>query len=163
VPALDVAKESGAGGLVVIGQSVAASATALLLANSRAEFPIVAVKPPGFGQDGRRGALEDLAILTGGRALLRGAGGPLRSRRAGELGLARRVWATTRQFGIVCGRGDAAAIRAHVGRLANYRDRATRAEERSRAKERIGAFHGVSSTLWIGGRSQPDVTQRLDA
>lgn len=161
-PALHAARSSGAGGLAVVAKSISADALAILAANGSADFPIVAVRSPGLSEDDRRGALQDLAVMTGGRAFLDEAGDRLGAISASDLGRARRIWATPQQFGIVSGGGDARAVRAHIGQLASRHDRAANPEERRQAAHRLGKFHGVSSTIWVGADSVLAASGRIE-
>jgi chaperonin GroEL len=160
--ALEAALSSGAGGLVVIAESITERATALLHANNRPDCRIVAVKPPGFGELGRQVALQDLAILTGGRVFWQAAGDRLGRVQPADLGRARQAWATTQQFGIVSGQGDPRAIHRHAADLEKRYDQAVDNEERQKIQERLGVLHGVSATLWIGGDSDLGAKNRLE-
>lgn len=153
LPALEAALASNARGLVVISDSISERAVALLMANSRPNFPIVAVKPPGFGEAGRRAALDDLATLTGGRVFWSEAGDRLDRLQPADLGRARIAWATMQHVGIVAGQGDALAIRRRVEELERRYDDAVDNEERDKIQARLGSYHGVAATLWVGGDS----------
>lgn len=161
-PALEAALTSGAHGLVVTAQSISAQAMSLLTANNRPGFPMIAVRVPGFGETGRRAALEDLALMTGGRVFWKAAGDSLGAIRMADLGRARRAWVDPQHFGIVSGQGDARAIRLHIDQLTCFYDQAMDANERTWARERLQAFHGVAATLWVGGDSDIGSKNRLE-
>lgn len=162
VPALEAALASGAGGLAIVADSISDRAVSLLYANSRPAFPIIAVKPSGFGEEGRRAALQDLALLTGGRIFWEEAGDRLGLLRQSDLGRVRRAWATVQQFGIVSGQGDPRAIRCRINELERRYDRSVDREEQGEIQERLGAFHGVAATLWVGGDSDLGAKIRLE-
>ena len=162
LPVLEAAMASGARGLVITAKAISPRATSLLIANSRPEFPIVAAKIPGFGAEGRTAALQDLALLTGGRVFWEAAGDRLGSIRMADLGRARQAWVDPQHFGIVSGQGDARAVRAHIDGLAAFYDQSVAPSEREWARERLQAFHGVSTTVWVGGDSDTGVKRRLD-
>src|SRR6476646_7568099 len=120
----------------------------LLTANNRPDFPIIAARVPGFGESGRRAALEDLALMTGGRVFWKAAGDRLAAIRMAELGRARRAWVDPQHLGIVSGQGDARRIRLHIDQLTAFYDQAVDANERTWARERLQSFHGVAATVW---------------
>jgi len=161
-PALETAFNSGAGGLIVIAKTVSEQALSMLRANSRPDFPIVAVKPPGFGDEAQRAALQDLAVLTGGRVFWGEAGDRLGLIRMAHLGRTRTAWVDPRHFGIVSGQGDAREIRMRIKALTAYFDQCEEPAARDAARLRLHAFHGVAATLWVGGDSDIGAKNRLE-
>ena len=161
-PALGAAMTSGAQGLVVIAKSISARAVSLLMANSRPEFPVVAVKIPGFGEEGRRATLEDLALMTGGRVFWEAAGDRIELIRMADLGRARQARIDPQHFGIVSGQGNARAIRVRIDQMSKFYDHSVDSKERAWARERLQSFHGISSTVWVGGDSDLGAKGRLD-
>lgn len=150
---------SGAGGLLVIAQSIAPPLAGLLHANSDpGTFPIVAVKPPVHAP---RGTLEDLALMTGGRVFHREAGDSLRGFTAGDLGSARTAWATRQQFGVTGGQGEPHAIRHRVDDLQRTHRQTTDKEAEADILRRLGVFQGTSATVWVGARSDLEATTRM--
>lgn len=155
---LTAVRETGAHGLIILAKSISTEVKALLHANSNHQtFPIVAVKAPPRKE---REALEDLAVMTGGRLFLSGAGDTLTGVTADSFGQARAGWATAKQFGLIGGQGDAQAIRAHVTALANALRRGPRDETRESLVERLGRFQGASATLWIGAATDSESKHR---
>jgi chaperonin GroEL len=162
VPLLAQAQAHGIQSLVIMVNSLADDGVAFLLRVNREveNFHVLAVKTPGSGFDEQRAALEDLALLTGGRPLLRAAGDSLRTMKIEQLGRARRIWASRKQFGIVGGNGDARALRAHLATLRSAFKHANDAAQRKRLQGRIGKLLGGSATLLIGGLSEHDIDAR---
>ena len=135
-----------------------------ILAASREpeKLRVIAVKTPGMDSSDQAAALEDLAVLTGGRPLLRAAGDSLRAIKREHLGRARRIWASREHLGVIGGQGDARALRAHITMLRNAFNHATDAGLRKRLQERIGKLLGGSATLYIGGLSTHDINARKE-
>jgi chaperonin GroEL len=157
------AKAAGFGSLLVIAYEYSTSVLALLIANSSDEFPIVAVKTPGGTPDERGAALLDLVKLTGGQAFLPSAGHEtLVGLTGGDLGRARSAWATTQSFGIVGGKGNARALRAHIADLRAAYRAAESVEDRQALQERIGKLMGGSARLHIGGITESAILARRE-
>lgn len=94
IPLLDDAAAAGVSSLLLVARRVSERALGLLLhPRNQERLRVVAVKTPGLGDDQQANALEDLAVLSGARPLLRAAGDRLERARAGDLGQARRAWA----------------------------------------------------------------------
>jgi chaperonin GroEL len=117
-PLLRLVDQEQIGQLLLLCREVSEPVTAALLAAGRALQPcrIVAVKAPD-AVTGQAAMLNDIAVLTGGRTLLGAAGDSLRRIKPADLGRARRAWADEEFFGVISGKGDARAVRAHVAAL----------------------------------------------
>src|SRR4029450_1840307 len=100
--------------LLLVAASFSDRALSVLLAN-REKMQVVAVKAPAIDALTRGGALEDLSLLTGGRAFFQAAGETLNSVRPADLGHARRTWARLDNFGMSGGKGDPRRRRRDVG------------------------------------------------
>ncbi len=157
---LTTVRETGAGGLIILAKSISTEVKALLHANSNLQaFPVVAVKSPPHKE---REALEDLAVMTGGRLFLSGAGATLTGVTADSFGQARTGWATGKQFGLIGGQGDVQAIRAHVAALANALRSSPRDETSQSLVERLGRFQGASATIWVGASTDSEGKHRTN-
>lgn len=158
MPALVVAAGAGCKALVIVANRLSERALGLLLLNrQQLGFNVVAVHTPEYSES-QVGALEDLAILTGGRPFLKATGDTLRHLKPGDLGFARRAWVDFRTFGLIGGQGDPRALRQHVATLRAAHTRADQSSARKKFQERIGRLMGGTATLWIG-----DVTERAIA
>jgi len=124
---------------------------------------VVAAKSPGATASDRAAALEDIAVLTGGRAFVREAGYTgFDSVKFEDLGRARRVWVDRHYLGVIGGRGDPRALRQHLVRLRNAFNRTDDRDERKKLRERIGKLMGGSATLWIGGLTETEIAARKE-
>ena len=105
--------------LLVIAEEVSPAAVVSLLAwRDKGGAPVAAIHPPEYG-NWRKSALEDLAILTGGRVIARDLGGSIANAQLRDLGRARQVRVASNQTVISAGAGDPeliAARRAQVAR-----------------------------------------------
>jgi chaperonin GroEL len=145
----------------MIANEISEKALSPLLAASRnpAQFRAIAVKAP-TDIDGQAALLQDLSVLTGGRAVLSAAGDTLSGVRLENLGRARRAWATMEHFGVVAGKGSPRALRAHIAQLRAAVEGAQDSPARQKIRERIGKLIGGSAVLWVGGISEPEIKAR---
>jgi chaperonin GroEL len=164
LPVLEMASGAGIRALLIIATQLSSGVTALLLSASREpeRFQVIATKTPGMTSTDQAMVMEDLAILTGGRPLLKVAGHTLNGVRLEDLGRARRVWADRTYAGIVGSRGDPRALRAHVAGLRSAFERATDQDLRQKLQGRIGRLMGGSATLWIGGTTEGQIQARRE-
>jgi chaperonin GroEL len=162
VPALEAAAQAGRRSLLVIAAHLAPAAIALLLLNSRdpERFQAVAVRTPGPERSDEIAALEDLAVLTGGRPFVQAAGDTLTGVTAADLGRARRVWVDRERFGVIGGRGDPRRLRTHVAALRQALALSHDADTRRRLQERIGQLMSGVATLRVGGPTEVEIETR---
>ncbi len=162
-PALELAIRSKIPALLIVAQKVSQSVIHFLLANKDPDrFQAVVVRTPGSVKEQRADALQDLAILTGGRPFIQVAGDTLDRIEAKDLGRARRVWAHYKQFGIIGGKGDPRALRQHISSLRRAYDYTDTVQDREALQKRIGKLMGGTATLWIGGATEMEVNARVE-
>ncbi len=162
-PALELALRAKIGALLIVAEKISDSAIAFLLANKKPEqFQVIAVQTPGHGREEQAAALEDLAILTGGRPFISVAGHTFHSIKLEHFGRARRAWADTRNFGIVGGQGQPRGLREHIARLRTAYNGTEDTARRGKLLTRIGKLMGGSATLWIGGASELEINERQE-
>jgi len=158
LPALEVCSAAGERNLMVIAPEVRDPAIALMVVNrDKGAFDsIVAAKAPLFGAQ-MRAVVEDLAVITGGRAILEGRADSLERVTVDDLGRARQVWITHSHFGVLGGRGDKAAIRERI-RQAKLELRGVDDDEwvRERIRERIGKLAGLAAIIKVGAPTPSD-------
>jgi chaperonin GroEL len=163
VPLLQMAQQAGLRKLVVMVQKMSGSAIALLLANNNpARFQMVAVETPFGFTPKQRGMMEDLALLTGGRAIVVESGEGLDTVKPADLGRVRKAWADRGYFGIIGPRGDPHALRSHLTDLRAAYGQATDVDAREELRERIGRLTTGSATLWVGATTEPELLLRKD-
>lgn len=162
-PALELALRNKISALLIVADKLSDNVIGFLQANKKPDqFQVIAVRTPGNGSEEQMAALEDLAVLTGGRAFIRVAGDTLERIKASDFGRARRVWADQRNFGIIGGKGNSRALRQHIAALRNAFESAEEIVVRDRLRARIGKLLGGSATLWIGGPTELDINARKE-
>lgn len=159
LPVIALAIEANIRSLLIVAGKLSDGAIALLLANNDPEkFQAIAVKTPGWGKDEQAAALEDLAVLTGGRPFINVAGDTFSQVNLEDFGRARRVWADLRNFGIIGGEGNPRALRQHIASLRVSFERTDKPVLRERLRARIGKLMGGSAVLWVGGATELEIT-----
>ena len=126
----------------------------------QAKIHAIAVKIQPAQASVQAADLEDMAMLTGGRPLLRIAGQTLRGVKLEDLGQARSVWADKTNFGLSRGKGDARRLRAHIAGLRAAYRQTDDADTQANLLARIGKLMGGSATLWVGGAAESEIKAR---
>jgi len=164
LPAVEVMVQSGIRSVLLLANKLSDSALGLLMVNQAADkFKIIAVKTPGLTSDDQQAALEDLAILTGGRPFLKMAGDTLQRIELEDFGRARRAWADhSFYFGVSGGKGNPRTLREQIARLrAGYRVAEDQAL-RKKLQQRIGKLMGGSATLYVGAATEAEFNARTE-
>jgi chaperonin GroEL len=160
-PLLQTANEAKVNGLVLVARNLSDKVISLLVAHNKMDkFKIMALKLPGLSATERMTSLDDLSILTGATPFLKITGDSIERVSTKHLGSARRVWADSRQFGIVGGGGQPIKLRQHLQTLKTHHQRADDVEEIKALQERIANLMNGSVTLWVGGFTRPEIDTR---
>jgi len=164
VPIVSMVVKAGVKSLLILSRTLSDEASAVVLYSNKKndKLKIVVTKTPGLTPVEVAGVLEDLSILTGGRALRRSAGETLDSLKIEDLGRARKAWADRYNFGIIGGQGDPRAIRTHIAAMRQAFNGASDAEVRKILRERLGKLLGGSATLWVGSSTGQDIKLRKE-
>jgi len=164
IPAVELIVRSGTRSVLLIANKLSDSVIGLLLANQAADkFKIVAVKTPGLTSDDQLAALEDLAILSGGRPFFKASGDTLNNIKLEDLGRTRKAWADQRfYFGVSGGKGNPRRLREHLAQLRAGHRVAEDQALRKKLQERIGKLMGGSATLHIGAATESELNARKE-
>ena len=147
--------------LLIIADEVApACVVSLLNWREKAGVAVAAIHPPEYGH-WRKAALEDLAILTGGRVIARDLGGSIAAVQLRDLGSARQVRVSSNQTVVSAGNGDPALIAARRTQVARQYELAPENIERDKIKERLAKLSGGTAVLLAGGATPVEQKRRL--
>lgn len=162
VPVMRAALQANTRALVIVARTLSEKVTGFLATNKQtSKFHAIAVKTPGVQVDDQAFALEDLAVLTGGRPLVKAAGQTLESLKPDDLGYARKAWASRTNLGVIGGKRDVPRLRQQIADLrAALNDENDDSEKRKKTRLRVGRLMGASVTLRIGGTTDSEIKFR---
>ncbi len=147
--------------LLVIAEEVAPVCVVGLLSwRDKGGPAVAAIHPPEYGH-WRKAALEDLAILTGGRVIARDLGGTITGVQLRDLGQARHVRISSNQTVVTAGGGDPVAIAARRQQVQRQHELAPENIERDKIKERLSKLSGGTAVLLAGGATPVEQKRRL--
>jgi chaperonin GroEL len=160
-PVVELARKLNIRSLLIVAKEFSDSTIASILLNSDPEKgQIAAVKLPGYDQNEESWALQDLAVLTGGRPFLKAGGDTFERMKREDFGFARRTWADRFTFGIVGGKGDPRKLRTHITQLRNACEEAEETVLYEKLRARVGKLMGGTAVLWVGGQSELEIENR---
>src|SRR6201994_1804628 len=143
--------------LVIIAEDVDGDALATLVVNKlRGSLKVAAVKAPGFG-DRRKAMLEDIAKLTGGKAITEDLGIKLENVKLEDLGRAKRITIDKDNTTIVEGKGDAKAIEGRVKEIRSQIEKTTSDYDREKLQERLAKLVGGVAVIKVGAATETEM------
>ncbi len=146
--------------LLVIAEEVEGEALATLVVNKlRGTLNACAVKAPGFG-DRRKAMLEDIGVLTGGKALMEETGIKLEGVRLEDLGRAKRVTVDKDNTTIIDGAGTQKTIEGRIKQLRNQIEETTSDYDREKLQERLAKLAGGVAVIKVGAATETEMKEK---
>src|SRR5438477_321728 len=146
--------------ILILSEDIEGEALATLVINKlRGTFRCAAVKAPGYG-DRRKAMLEDIAVLTGGRAIFEDLGIQLENVQLRDLGRAKKVKIDKDNTTVIEGAGKKADIQGRIGLIQRELEKSTSDYDKEKLSERIAKLSGGVAKINVGAATESEMKEK---
>jgi chaperonin GroEL len=146
--------------IMIISEEVEGEALATLVINKlRGAFKCAAVKAPGYG-DRRKAMLEDIAILTGGKAIFEDLGIQLENVQLADLGRAKKIKIDKDNTTIIEGAGKKQSIQGRIQMIQRELEKSSSDYDKEKLSERIAKLSGGVAKINVGAATESEMKER---
>lgn len=145
--------------LIIIAESIEGEALSTLVVNKlRGVLNVCAVKAPGYGER-RKAMLQDIAILTGGKAYMKDLADKIEDIQIADLGTAKKVIINNEDTTIIEGAGKSADIKARCDQIRREVELTSSDYDREKLQERLAKLAGGIAVVKVGAATEPELKE----
>jgi len=146
--------------LLIVSEETEGEALATLVVNKiRGTLVCCAVKAPGYG-DRRKAMLDDIAVLTGGKAITEDLGIKLENVKLDDLGQAKRVTVDKENTTIVEGAGKESAIKGRISQIRKQIEDSDSDYDKEKLQERLAKLSGGVAVINVGAATETEMKEK---